>query len=278
MPEKHTFLTVKMKILSFATSAALAALVAASSLGAAAGQQTAALPAPKHKKGGCRKNMMMAKACDAAAVPAPTKRPTKKPFVAKVPARPTKAPTKRPTRFPTAPPTNLPTSAPTATPTLRPTQRPTVAPTPVPLPTTCPGVDGTMIPFQGHVYGYVSLVKSWGVADAYARSLECCSKAGHLVTVASLGEKAILETVLKTKVPDGTTVWFGMYVEGGKWVWTGAEGDVDTVGIMTEYSGIAYADQGGNVNGYAGFVGYGSSSRTYTPFITYGSMVEFDCY
>lgn len=278
-----------MKILSFTPSAFGAAVLAAAAVVfsplAVAGQQA---PPPRKLKKACNKNMVtkncatMTPTKKPTKKPTPVRRPTKKPFVNRVPAMPTRAPTKRPTRFPTALPTRPPTSAPSSVPSSSPTQLPSSEPTRRPtaspvkgLPTTCPGVAGTMVSHNGHVYGYVPLEKTWDDADAFARTLTCCETNGHLVTITTSGEKAVMETVLTT-IPN-LFVWIGMYENNGKWVWTGADGEVDTVTIMTSSSfKTVFTGTVGIAGALPGALVYTYSARA-DPSVIIGSIIEFDC-
>jgi hypothetical protein len=274
-------------------SAALLALVAAASscLPATVSAQAVAASTPRHKMA-CKKHKMKKKGCSAATA---TRRPTKRPLAGTVPAMPTQKPSSRPTRFPTVPPTKRPTAAPTSLPTaapttsrptaaptprptqrptLRPTSRPTSAPTRPPLPTSCPDV-GPVVSYNGHVYGIEAVDRTWDAADAHAKTLVCCSTKGHLVTITSLGEKAAVEGLLSARGP--VHGWLGMYTDGGKWVWTAEEGDVDTDTIMTEYASLAHS----SLVGYAiapagGATSYDVGVRF--PTFALQSLVEFDCY
>lgn len=187
---------------------------------AAAGQQAQAPPPSKQKKA-CTKKMM-AKDCAALS---PTKAPTKLTTAAR---RLTRTPTDHPTRFPTASSTRRTTAELTTAPTFAPTLSATASPVRPPLPTTCPGVNGTMASYNGHLYVVVSTVRIWNNAESHLSTLECCSKKGHHVTVTSLQEKAAMEAVLMAN--PSTLLWLGLYEKDGNgtWAWTGMEGDVDT--------------------------------------------------
>jgi hypothetical protein len=96
-----------------------------------------------------------------------------------------------------------------------------------------------------------------------------------LLTITSLGEKAAVEAFLNERA--SINRWLGMNVANGKWVWTGAEGDVDTATIMTAYASSAPA----NVAGFAyAQLGVGTTyySGDRSPSWSLRSLVEFDCY
>jgi Lectin C-type domain len=235
----------------FAAATATAALVltmAASAPGPSKAQQAL----PKQKKGCMMKHMMMANAgCGGAVKPAPTKKPT----------------TKKPTTPPPPPPPD--TESPTASPGGPPSPPP-------PLPTTCPGVNGTIVFSNDHLYGLVEVRQTWVAAEASAAALSCCSSSGHLVTITSLAEMGIVNAMAEAN-PE-TSLWIGLYEKDREWAWVGEDGAVDAT-LLPDYASEPNLGDAGAVGAYdynGGIAVYGSAAAN-LKYDTHWSVVEFEC-
>jgi Lectin C-type domain len=131
-----------------------------------------------------------------------------------------------------------------------------------------------MVSYNGHLYGAVRTKMKWVDADAYANQLDCCNRKGHLVTAATVEERAVMEALYT--VGTGENFWIGMYTSNSVWIWTGTGDPVDRVNVMTigglpltnGYSVAGRRIPGTLVASYA--IGTINSS-------TQLSVVEFDC-
>jgi Lectin C-type domain len=231
-------------VLPFATATATLALALAFTMAASApGPSKAQQALPKQKKGCMMKHMMMANAgCGGAVKPAPTKKPT----------------TKKPTTPPPA------------------TKSPTASPGPPPPPRTCPGVNGTIVFSNDHLYGLVEVRQTWVAAEASAAALSCCSTSGHLVTITSLAEMGVVNAMAEAN--QQTPLWIGLYEKDLEWVWVGEEGAVNSQ-LLPNYASEPDLGDAGAVGAYdynGGIAVYGSAAAN-LKYDTHWSVVEFDC-